>query len=331
MNSKEVLILGGTQFIGRQIVETLLTAGHKVSSLTRGKSHYKLPPEVERLRGDRDEAALGLKAIKGRSWDACVDVSGYTPRQVRPSAEMLGASVKRYVFVSAVSVYGDPQDRPVRETHPRLPPASEAVTEIDAATYGPLKVACENIVRQVYGGRCTLLRPQIVVGPRDDRTRYQYWVQRAKQGGEILAPGDGSDHLQVIDVRDLALFVRTVIDHDLGGVFNLAGPRLTWAEFVKLLGADNIVWVPAEIIKAAGVTEFELPLFRPERGARSGLMDVSSERARAAGLILSDPEITMRDMRAWIAGRNFTLALSPEREAELIGISRRGGSARERS
>jgi 2'-hydroxyisoflavone reductase len=245
-----VLILGGTQFIGRHIVETLLRAGHGVSTLTRGKSLDELAIEVERLRGDRDEGASGLEAIKGRSWDVCVDVSGYTPRQVRPSAEMLCARVKRYVFVSAVSVYGDPQDRPVRETHPRLPPASEDVTEVNGETYGRLKVACEDIVQQVYADRCTLLRPQIVVGPHDPSGRYSYWVQRAMQGGEMLAPGDGSDHLQVVDVRDLARFAKTVIENDLGGAFNLAGPRLTWAEFMKVLGAENIAWVAAEIIKA---------------------------------------------------------------------------------
>jgi 2'-hydroxyisoflavone reductase len=320
-----VLILGGTQFIGRYVVEGLLAAEHRVSILTRGKSPDDLPAEVERLRGDRDEGASGLEALKGRSWDVCVDVCGYTARQVRPSAEMLRASVRRYVFVSAVSVYGDPAQRPVRETHPRMAPASEDVTEVNGETYGALKVTCENIVQQLYADRCTLLRPQIVVGPRDPSGRYSYWVQRAMQGGAMLAPGDGSDHLQVIDVRDLARFARMVIENDLGGAFNLAGPRFTWAEFMKMLGAENIAWVSAGIIQAASVTEFELPLFRPERGARSGLMDVSNERARAAGLALTDPEVTLRDMQAWIRERNFTPALSPEREAELIGIPRREG------
>ena len=148
ISKMRVLILGGTRFIGRQIVESLLSAGHLVSILTRGKSLDELPVQVERLRGDRDEGVVGLKTLTGRSWDVCVDVSGYTPQQVRPSADMLSATVKRYVFVSAVSVYGDPQDRPVLETHPRLPAASENLTEIDADTYCLLKVACEDIVQQ---------------------------------------------------------------------------------------------------------------------------------------------------------------------------------------
>ncbi len=317
-----VLMLGGKQFIGRHIVEALLAAGHRVSILNRGKSLDELPPNVERLRGDRDNGIVGLEALKGHSWDVCIDVSGYTPRQVRPSAERLRASVQRYVFVSAVSVYGDPHDRPVRETHPRMPPAAEGVTEVDADTYGPLKVSCENIVQEVYADRCTLLRPQIVVGPHDPSGRYTYWVQRAMQGGEMLAPGDGSDHVQVIDVRDLARFTRTVIENDVGGIFNLAGPRLTWAEFMHILGSKNMVWVPAEIIKSAGLTFRELPLFRPEHGARSSLMDVSNERARTAGLTLTDPEVSVSDMRAWLLGKDVALALSSEREAELIHSAR---------
>lgn len=320
-----VLILGGTQFVGRHIVEALLAAGHRVSILTRGKSPDELPGQVERLRGDRDAGTAGLEALTGRSWDVCVDVSGYTAQQVRPSAERLSDSVQRYVFVSAVSVYGDPQDRPVRETHPRMLPAAEDVTDVNGDTYGPLKVTCENIVQEIYGDRCTILRPQVVVGPYDPSGRYSYWLQRAMQGGEMLAPGDGSDHVQVIDGRDLARFTRTAIENNLGGSFNLAGPRLTWAEFMRLLGAQNLVWVPAEILQSAGLTFLELPLFRPEHGARSSLMDVSNEHARAAGLTLTDPAVTAHDVRAWLQGKDLPLALSPEREAALIRSARQQG------
>ena len=318
-----VLVLGGTQFVGRHIVQAMLSAGHGVSILTRGRSPDELPASVERLRGDRDQGASGLASLAGRSWDVCVDVSGYTPRQVRPSAEALRASVRRYLFVSAVSVYGDPQDdRPVRENCPRMPPAGEDVTEVNGATYGALKVSCENIVLQVYGDRCTILRPQIVVGPHDPTSRYSYWVRRALQGADMLAPGDGADHVQVIDVRDLARFTRTVIENDIGGCFNLAGPRLSWAAFMQILGARDIVWVATGILESAGLSFDELPLFRAERGARSGLMDVSNERARAAGLTLTDPEVTATDVRAWIAARELPPALSAEREAVLIGIAR---------
>lgn len=322
-----ILILGGTQFIGRHIVETLLAAGHQVAILTRGKTADELPAQVERLRGDRDEGAAGLAALAGRSWDVCVDVSGYTAQQVRPSAELLSADVRRYVYISAVSVYGDPHDRPVRETQPRMEPADEDVIEVNGETYGRLKVTCENIVQALYADRSTILRPQIVVGPYDPSGRYTYWLRRAMQGDEMLAPGDGSDHVQVIDVRDLARFARTVIESDIGGVFNMSGPRLTWAEFLRVLGAQNLVWVPAEILQSAGLTFVDLPLFRPEHGERASLMDVGNERARAAGLTLTDPEITAQDVRAWLQGQDLPPALSPEREAELIRRAREQGNS----
>jgi 2'-hydroxyisoflavone reductase len=294
-----------------------------VTTFNRGQSADELPAAVERLRGDRDEGAAGLAALAGRRWGACVDLSGYTPRQVRPSAGMLRDAVGRYVFVSAMMVYGDPTDRPVRETLTRQPPAAEDITDICEATYGALKVTCEDIVQEIFADRCALLRPQTVAGPHDPSGRYVYWARRARLGGEMLAPGDGSDHVQVIDVRDLARFVCTVIERGLGGAYNLAGPRLTWAEFLRILGAQNLVWVPASILAAAGLTFVDLPLFRAEHGPRAGLMDVCTERARAAGLVLTSPEITAQDTLAWISDQELPLALSPERERTLLEAARR--------
>ncbi len=317
-----VLVLGGTHFVGRHIVEALAAAGHSVTVLNRGKSPDELPASVERLRGDRDLGSSGLDAINGRTWDACVDVSGYLPRQVRPSAQKLRGSVGRYIYVSAVSVYGDPALGPVDETYPRMPPASEDVTEINQQTYGPLKVACENIVQEAYGERSALLRPQIVAGPHDPIDRFSYWVRRATQGGAMLAPGDGRDHLQFIDARDLARFTRIVCENGLTGSFNLAGPRLTWTEFMQILRVQNLIWVSAAILQAAGVRESELPLFRPAGGPRSSLMYVSNQRAIQSGLSLTDPQVTVNDVREWLGANNLRPALSPQREAELISISR---------
>lgn len=141
----------------------------------------------------------------------------------------------------------------------------------------------------------------------------------------MLAPGDGSEYVQFIDARDVAQFTRTVSENALDGSFNLAGPRLTWAQFMTVLGAQNTVWVSAEVIKADGLTEFELPLYRPVGGRRSSLMHVSNERAVAVGLTLTDPEVTASDVRHWLMGKDLGPALSPEREAALISISRAGG------
>ena len=318
----KILVLGGTQFVGRHIVESLLAGGHTVTILTRGRTPDELPREVERLRGDRDTGVAGLELLVGRTWDACVDVSGYTPRQVRPSAELLRSHVGRYVYISAVSVYGDPEQGPIDERQPRVPPASEEVTEIDQTTYGRLKVACEDIVESMYSTHGTLLRPQIVAGPHDPLDRFSYWVRRSEMGGEMLAPGDGTDYLQVVDGRDVARFTRRVIENDQGGNFNLSGPRLTWGEFVTLLGAQNVAWVPADTLQSAGVTEFELPLYRRNGGPRSRLMHVSPARAAAAGLTLTDLSVTVRDTRTWLRGKTISPALSPEREKTLIHLAK---------
>jgi 2'-hydroxyisoflavone reductase len=318
-----VLVLGGTRFVGRHVVETLLRRGHRVTTLTRGVTLDDLPQEVERLRGDRDEGPSGLSALTSRTWDACVDVSGYTAVHVRSSASGLRDRIGRYVYISAVSVYGDPSVRPVRETHPTIMPVPEDVTDVNGETYGPLKATCEGIVAEQFPGRSTILRPQIIVGPHDPSGRYPYWVKRAELGGEVLVPGDGTDHVQVVDVRDAARFVRKVVEQDIDGVYNIAGPRLTWSQFVGLLGVDTPVWVPKEIIAAAGLSFLELPLYRPEHGARSGLMDVSNDLARERGLEVTDPIETVRDTREWLKGRGLPgTALSPRREAELIAATR---------
>jgi 2'-hydroxyisoflavone reductase len=319
----EILVLGGTAFVGLHIARALLKGGHSITIFNRGVTHDPLPSGVERLHGDRDAGPAYVRVLAGRTWDACIDVSGYTARQVRPSAEALRDSVGHFVYISAVSVYGDPQERPVTESNPRVVPAAEHVTVIDGETYGPLKVACENVVKSMYGDRCALLRPQVIVGPGDTWNRYTHWVQRARQGGDMLAPGDGTDHLQVIDVRDVAAFVRMVVERRLAGTYNLSGHRITWAEFMRILGADRLVWVPAAVLQAAGVMFPELPLFRPEFGPRAALMDVSCARALDAGLMLTDPVATAVDVRAWCEECEPTLAMTAEREAALLRAAQR--------
>ncbi len=319
-----ILILGGTQFVGRHIVEAFVDSGHAVTVLTRGKSKDELPEMVERLNGDRDDGPAGLAALTGREWDACVDVSGYTPRQVRASAEGLQGRVGRYVFISTVSVYAEPGRHPVREDDPLSTPTAEDVTEVSGATYGPLKVSCENIVHEVYGEHSTVLRPQIVAGPFDHTARYPYWVDRAARGGTVLAPGDGSDFLQVIDARDLARFTVRVVEHGIDGIFNLAGPRLGWADFMDLLGVSDPVWVDAQVQKASGLGSRELPVYVPAGGEQGGLMDVDPARALAAGLTLTDPLVTAQDTRAWSRDAGLQYALTPEREAEVLGSLGRG-------
>ncbi|GAQ20051.1 NAD dependent epimerase/dehydratase [Deinococcus grandis] len=318
----DILVLGGTQFVGRHIVLAFLASGHRVSILTRGRTPDELPETVERLRGDRGEAG-GLDALAGRSWDACVDVSGYLPQAVQASVDALRERVGGYVLISTVSVYAEPDRHPVREDDPLLPPAPAGTTDVTGETYGPLKVACEHVVQTAFGARATILRPQIVAGPFDHTARYPYWVDRASGGGETLLPGDGQDHVQVIDARDLARFTVRVVEGGVGGIFNVAGPRLSWGQFARLLGVRAPVWVDAAALRDLGLGFRELPLFIPETGEQAGLMNVSAERAVLAGLTLTPPEVTARDTRAWSEHAGLSYALTPQREAEVLAAARR--------
>lgn len=317
-----ILVLGGSRFVGRHIVEALVQAGHRVSTFTRGQTPADLPASVERLQGDRNQGTAGLTAlaVAGRTWDACVDVSGYTPRQVRASSEALKGRVKRYVFISTVSVYAEQHRHPIRETDPLLPPASEDVTEVTGETYGPLKVACEAIVQSIYGDACTVLRPQLVAGPGDYTPRYPYWPQRAARGDLILAAGRDTDYVQVIDARDIGRFVVKVIQDDLGGIFNLAGPRLTWAAFLGVLGAETVYWTSAEALAAQGINFYELPVYIPHSNEQGGIMDVDNSLALKAGLTLTDPTKTAQDTREWSRNADLKYSLTPQREAEIIMI-----------
>ncbi|AZI42921.1 NAD-dependent epimerase/dehydratase family protein [Deinococcus psychrotolerans] len=313
-----VLILGGTQFIGRHTVEAALAAGHRVSVFNRGQSPDELPAEIERLRGDRDQGKSGLTALMGRQWDACVDVSGYLPQQVRASAELLSGQVGRYVYISSRAVYAEPCPLPITEQSALQAPAAEDITEINGETYGPLKVACEQIVQALYPDACTILRPQIVVGPHDANPRYPYWAVRAARGGVMLAPGDGSDHLQVADVRDVSRFVLKVIADGRSGVFNLAGPRLIWADFLRRCGATDVHWVDADTLKQALLDTEELSLYVADTDPQAGRMNVSFDRAIQAGFTLTAPEVTARDTRTWWSRQSVPFTLTPEREVQVL-------------
>lgn len=314
-----ILVLGGTQFIGRQIVLELLRAGAAVTILNRGVTPDDLPAEVERLRGDRDRGAPGLLQLEGRQWDACIDVNGYTAVHVKASVSELQRRVGRYVFVSAVAVYGPARTGPLDERAPLIEAAPEHVTDVVGEMYARLKVTCERIVREAFGHRATILRPQVVVGPHDPTPRLTYWIHRARQAGPMLAPGDGSDFLQVVDVRDVARFTALAVERDLSGTYNLTGERVTWGSFLEMLAPPEVCWVSRPILEQAGVGEGDLPLYRPSGSLRSGLMHVSHNCAVNAGFIATPLRSTVEQVRAWVAAANpDSQAFDPDVERRLI-------------
>jgi 2'-hydroxyisoflavone reductase len=314
-----LLVLGGTRFVGRGLVEAALAAGHEVTTFNRGRTAPGLFPEAEHVPGDRDG---GLEPLAGRVFDACVDVNGYVPRVVRDSALLLAEAVSRYVLVSSISAYAEMRV-PGDETAPLAVLEDEANESVEEA-YGALKAACERVVTDVYGDRSAVARPTFVVGPHDHTGRFTWWVHRGARGGDVLVPEGSAWRIQVIDVRDLGRFLlHAAVDPSLAGPYNVVGPSVELGlvdvveEAAGLAGSTvRPVVVPDAFLLERGVSGAELPLWVPEP-EWAMWAHASGERALAAGLVNVPVVETVRatlEQASTVDG----VGLTPERETELL-------------
>ncbi|HST36707.1 MAG TPA: SDR family oxidoreductase [Allosphingosinicella sp.] len=331
----QILILGGSLFVGRAIAEAALARGHAVTLFNRGLHGQPASPDVEEIRGDRDG---GLDGLRGRSWDAVVDTSGYVPRLVRASAELLAANVKLYVFVSSISVYADFSE-PVDERSAIATTADETIEEVTGATYGPLKALSEQAVEQAMPGRGLIIRPGVIVGPHDPTIRFSYWTSRVLDGGEVLAPGEPETPVQFIDVRDLAAWMIRLVEAGQTGTFNATGPEQASTMGALLeacraaAGNDaRFTWVDEAFLAAHGVEPgTHLPLWiPPSRQTYSCFFRTGIDRALAAGLAFRPLVETISDTLAWQRAHGTQplpekfgvpmpdLTLSRERERKLL-------------
>ncbi len=329
-----ILILGGTAFLGPAIVEEALRRGHSVTLFNRGKTNADLFPEVEKIRGDRDpEKGEGLDGLKtDMTWDVCIDNSGYIPRHVRASAELLAPRVGQYVFVSSVSVYPDDGTKNVTEDMPVATIEDETVEKVDAITYGPLKALCEQAAEAALPGRALNVRPGLIVGPRDRTDRFTYWPVRVRRGGEMLCPNSPQDLLQVIDVRDLGNWMLDMCEQNVAGVYNLVGPegRMNFGELLgtckEVSGSDaEFTWVSADFIEQNEIAPWaELPCWLPSDGEYAGWGTTSNAKALAAGLSFRPLADTVRDTLDWFdtlpeeRRAKMRSGIAAEREAELL-------------
>jgi 2'-hydroxyisoflavone reductase len=325
-HSMKILVLGGTVFLGRHVVEAALARGHQVTLFNRGQHNPDLFPQVEKLRGNRDG---DLGALEGGRWDAVIDTSGYLPRIVRQSAEMLRDRTDLYVFISTISVYSDEKTPGQDETAPLATLEDESVEEITGESYGGLKVLCERVVEELYPDRALIIRPGLIVGPDDPTDRYTYWPARIARGGEVLVPGRPERAVQYIDVRDLAEWTISMVEEGKTGVYNANGPDyvLTMERFVNACktaaGSDaEFVWVPEDFLLERGVGQWmELPLWVSEE-EMPGFFAFDVGKAVSDGLTFHSPEVTARDTIAWEdtrpAGHQWRAGMTPERERELL-------------
>ncbi|MBS0187547.1 MAG: NAD-dependent epimerase/dehydratase family protein [Planctomycetes bacterium] len=325
--SLSILILGGTGFSGPKMAEYAKSRGHTVTLFNRGKTEKRIGmiDDVEHLYGNRDPdktaeetdptTPKGLSQLAGKKFDAIIDTSGFYPRHVKASAELLKDS-GYYLFISTVSVYknntkGADEDDELGTVEDKTSENMGAQME----RYGPLKVLCEEEVRRVFGERCSIVRPGFIVGPGDGTDRFTYWPVRASEGGDMLCPGDGTDPVQFIDNRDLAEWCVRLCESRTPGTFNAIGPdgmdgkKLNTKQLVEACLAASAatggkkatpVWVPWEFLAGQGVAiGGDLPILLPGGDDTAGFHRRSNARAVAAGLTYRPVEATCRDTLEW--------------------------------
>lgn len=354
-----ILILGGTGFLGPHTVEAALARGHTLTLFNRGRTEQRKgglfegeEDQIERRYGNRDpekhadetrdeagnlkdpSSPKGLESLREGEWDAVIDNSGYVPRIVRASAELLAPRAKVYIFISTVSVYAANSAIEADESDPVGRLADPAVESMGASfeNYGPLKALCEEAAEAAFPGRCANVRPGLIVGPGDETDRFTYWPVRVARGGEVLAPGTPEDPTQYIDVRDLAAWIVRLAEERTAGTFNAITPsgERTMGGLLDACkaasGSDaRFTWADADFLAANGVAAWgDMPAWIPARGDYAAFGRRSSARAIAAGLTFRDDLTTCTDTLAWWAkldeARRSKLraGITPEREAAAL-------------
>ena len=329
-----ILILGGTGFTGPFQVKYALSRGHKVTVFNRGKTHPgELPKEVEQLIGDRNGQ---LEALKGKKWDVCIDNPTTLPAWVRDAAQILKGNVERYIFISTISVYADtstgPDENAPLAKYEGADPFKETLEAMKASgykTYGPLKALSEQETEKWFPDKSLIIRPGLIVGPRDETDRFTYWPVRIDRGGEVLAPGNPSDPVQFIDGRDLAEWTIRMAENRETGIYNATGPAKELGIGGMLDGIKTALnsnatfaWADAEFLKQQKVEAWsDMPVWA---GDELGMSRTNISRALAKGLTFRPLGDTARDTLAWFKAQKperqakMRAGLTPEREAEVL-------------
>ena len=297
-----ILIIGGTRFLGRALVDSALTRGHQVTLFNRGQTNPDAYPDIETIIGDRE---TDLHKLDGRSWDAVIDTCGYLPRIVNLSAQALKDKATQYTFISTISVYpvlGAPNRD---ETSELLTMDDESIEEITNESYGPLKVLCEKAVEDAFPAHTLIIRPGLIVGENDPTNRFTYWVTRTAKGGEAIAP-PAEQPVQFVDARDLADFTINRIEANSTEIYNVTGPdtQMTFGEWLRIAkdALDSDVTyhhVTDEFLKSHEIGEFmELPLWLNLPEAEQ-FMTFDVRKAIQAGLRFRPLADTIRQTYQW--------------------------------
>jgi len=296
-----LLILGGTIFLGRHLALEALSRGHDLTLFNRGRTAPELFREAETLRGDRRG---DLDALRGREWDAVIDTSGFDPRLVRKSAELLAPACAHCTFVSSISAYATFSRQGIDEEDPT---ADDASAEL-ADGYGANKAASERVVGDAFPGRSTTVRAGLLVGPHDPTERFSRWVRDLAAGGRVRAPAERKQPVQLIDARDLASWMLNGVEQQRTGTFNATGPAtpLSFGEMLERVrdatgGGAELEWVDGKVLLDEGLEPWDdVPLWLdlPRNPELRGFMAVDNGRALTSGLSFRSLEETVRDVLA---------------------------------
>ncbi len=326
----KILILGGTAFLGPAIVRHARSLGHELTLFTRGRTNANLFPDIEMLVGDRDG---DLKALKDRTWDVCIDTSGYVPRLVTDSARLLADNVGQYIFISTISVFADFTQKGLNELSAVGVMEDETDEKITGLTYGPLKALCEQTAEREMRGRATVIRPGLIVGPMDRSDRFTYWPVRIAQGGEVLTPEGPDIVTQIIDVDDLAMFIVRCAEHNITGTFNATSPaeELVMGEIfetcAKVSGSDaTFTYVSPDFMEEHEIAAWsDMPVYVPLEGSDAGHPYIDVTKALRQGLTFRPISETIRNTLDWWATvsverkeKPMRSGLTTEKERELL-------------
>lgn len=321
-----ILMIGGTAFVGRHLAAAALDAGQDVTLFHRGKTGTDLFPQATHLIGDRDE---DMSVLADGSWDATIDVCAYFPRQVRSLATALRGQGGTYVFISSVSAYSPSVPPNYDESAPLADLDDPEATQVTNENYGGLKVACEKVSTELFGPDTTIIRPTYVIGPYDHSYRFTWWVDRLARGGTVLAPGAPDDPIQLIDARDQAAFVVSLLERSITGTFHTVSPAppFGFGQMLEAIAAEvappgtRLTWVGSEFLLEHGVDGAALPLWAEGEADGANMSKASPAAALAAGLRPRPLRQTIADIRAEdrLPGAvRPGIGLSAEREAELL-------------
>jgi 2'-hydroxyisoflavone reductase len=315
-----ILVLGGTEFVGRAVVAQALSRGHQVSLLNRGR--HQAPPGVTVFRGDRTEPD-GLAALQGGRWDVVVDTWSAAPYIVREAVQQLATQADRYVYVSSRSVYTYPPAAGLAENAPLVDGSPDDGADGEPVQYPQAKRGAEIAVQAAFGDRGLLARAGLILGPDENVGRLPWWLLRIARGGAVLAPGPKDLPLQYIDARDLARWMLDGAENGLGGAYNLVSPpgHTTMAELlescIRATGSNAVLkWIEPEVLLAAGVQPWtELPIWLPPGPDHDGMHGGDVSKALSSGLSCRPIAETVADTWAWLLSIDRQPPQRPDRPA----------------